>query len=251
MGSRHVVIITIISIAIIGVSFVTISAQQEYVIPSWVKVVAGFWAQDEISDTDFGEGLSFMIDQGIIQVPKIQSLENEINRLETENKNLKGNLAFLEIENSELKSKQGTVISSPTPIPVPSDPTEFNPYNSWEVTSVLNIGGIKVNINQFGFMEPNDEYFGLDMSVTYTRGGNPIELEMQNISIIDENGFVYVTSDSENKKFDGYYIEDRKRRSIMLFDNMSQDFNEIEIVISLNEKDFVDNPNTFTFRYKK
>ena len=51
---------------------IAISAQQSYEIPAWVKGVAGFWVEDKISDNEFGEGLSFLIDNEIIKVPKIQ-----------------------------------------------------------------------------------------------------------------------------------------------------------------------------------
>ncbi len=87
----------------------SVDAQGKYSIPAWVKGVAGFWAEDKISDQDFGEGLTFLIDQGIIKVPKIQSLENEIKRLENENKILKNGLEFYKKENAELKTKLGII----------------------------------------------------------------------------------------------------------------------------------------------
>jgi len=84
-------------VIIIAIAFVflfssaTIYAQSQYDIPAWVKGVAGFWAEDKITDAEFGEGLSFLIDSGIIKVPKIQELENKIALLEEENKQLRTN----------------------------------------------------------------------------------------------------------------------------------------------------------------
>lgn len=82
---------------------VSIYAQSQYDIPAWVKGVAGFWADEKITDSEFGEGLSFLIDSGIIKVPKIQELENDIRNLQTQNNNLLDNISVLENENNQLK----------------------------------------------------------------------------------------------------------------------------------------------------
>lgn len=93
----NVKVITVISILAVGfVSFSLIPvfapSHPEYIgyeIPSWVKGVAGFWAEDKISDQDFGEGLTFLIEQGIIKIPKIIELENQVAQLEAEIASLK------------------------------------------------------------------------------------------------------------------------------------------------------------------
>lgn len=94
---------------------IAISAQQQYEIPSWVKGVAGFWAEDKISDNDFGEGLTFLIENEIIQVPKVQELQSQVDQLKSENKNLKQNIANLENENSNLKFQINELKSTPSP----------------------------------------------------------------------------------------------------------------------------------------
>ncbi len=83
----------VLAISTIAITTFTIiaSGQEDYNIPSWVKEVAGFWVQGEITDSDFGESLSFLIDNEILKIPKIKSLQNEIERLESENKNLRRN----------------------------------------------------------------------------------------------------------------------------------------------------------------
>ena len=99
--------VIIISITVVFLfSSVSIYAQSQYDIPAWFKGVAGFWAEDKISDNEFGEGLSFLIDSGIIKVPKIQELENKI--------------AQLEDENAELRKIKGI----PRPEPPPTSPQE-------------------------------------------------------------------------------------------------------------------------------
>ena len=53
-------------------------------IPAWVKGVAGFWAEDKITDKEFIEALEFLIESDIIQTndPRVLSLENEVLKLE-------------------------------------------------------------------------------------------------------------------------------------------------------------------------
>lgn len=101
----------ILAILVIGVSvttFLSISAQQNYEIPAWVKSVAGFWVEDRISDQEFGEGLSFLIDNKIIRVPEIEKLQqensqlkNKVNELGNEVSRLEGELISEIIANQE------------------------------------------------------------------------------------------------------------------------------------------------------
>jgi len=136
---RHRITVIFVSVMILGtLSFSAINAQGQYSIPSWVKGVAGFWAEDKITDSDFGEGLSFLISEEIIKVPEMKSLKQEVAQLKTENKNLRGDLEFLEKENRELRSKQGTVISTPTPAPTPSDPLDVYAKNYPVIASAMN-----------------------------------------------------------------------------------------------------------------
>jgi len=89
---KKVLLFAVISVLIVSVSVTSISAQSQYEIPSWVKGIAGFWAEDKITDSEFGEGLSFLIDNDIIKVPLIQELQNENTLLKTENSELRAKL---------------------------------------------------------------------------------------------------------------------------------------------------------------
>lgn len=102
---KKLLAIATVLIIILGISVNSIFAQQNYDIPSWVKGVAGFWAEGKITDNEFGEGISFLISSDIIKIPEIESLQNQIIVLENENRNLKGKLDFLEKENTKLKSQ--------------------------------------------------------------------------------------------------------------------------------------------------
>lgn len=99
---RKIILVAILVISL-GVSITTISAQSNYEIPSWVKGMAGFWSEGKISDSEFGEGLTYLIDNNIVQVPKIKQLENRIVQLENENKALQSKL---DKTNSEYATKQ-------------------------------------------------------------------------------------------------------------------------------------------------
>ena len=108
MGNGLNLWIPVIAVAIFSISIISsVDAQGNYSIPAWVKGVAGFWAEDKITDQDFGEGLSFLIDQEIIKVPKILELENKI--------------AQLEAENAILKSQVGGTAPTPPTITVSTD----------------------------------------------------------------------------------------------------------------------------------
>jgi len=89
-----IIVSLIISITVAS----TVSAQGKYSIPAWVKGVAGFWAEDKITDDEFGEGLSFLIDNEIIRIPLIEELKNENIQLKNENDELKRKNLALETE---------------------------------------------------------------------------------------------------------------------------------------------------------
>ena len=98
-----------------GDAFTSISTLIQYDIPSWVKGVANFWAEGNISDSEFGEALSFLIANEIIKVPKIQELQNEITQLKAENSELRAKLNLPEPE------------PEPTPKPEPEPTPEPEP----------------------------------------------------------------------------------------------------------------------------
>ena len=89
----HWIAVIFVGVMILGtLAFSAINAQGQYSIPSWVKGVAGFWAEDKITDADFGEGLSFLINQEIIKVPEMESLKQRVAQLEAENAQLQSQL---------------------------------------------------------------------------------------------------------------------------------------------------------------
>ena len=89
---KKITFFTIIALLLVSISVTSVSAQNQYEIPSWVKGVAGFWSEGKISDADFGEGLAFLIDNEIIKIPKIQELQDKVSTLQSENANLRSKL---------------------------------------------------------------------------------------------------------------------------------------------------------------
>jgi len=80
----HWIAVTLVGVMIVGtLAFSAINAQGQYSIPSWVKGVAGFWAEDKITDADFGEALSFLISEGIIKIPEMELLKQKVVELES------------------------------------------------------------------------------------------------------------------------------------------------------------------------
>jgi len=63
-------IILIILFSLIGSSilFPNSSAQEEIQIPYWIKDVAGWWTNNEISEKEFLAGIEYLINNGIIQI---------------------------------------------------------------------------------------------------------------------------------------------------------------------------------------
>jgi len=52
-----------------GVPLIPMTASAAGEVPDWFKGVAGFWAEEKITTAEFLDGLEFLIDQEIIQVP--------------------------------------------------------------------------------------------------------------------------------------------------------------------------------------
>jgi hypothetical protein len=85
--------IPIILLALIVVIPQAVDGQSDYEIPSWIKKLASFWVNDEISDKEFGTSISYLIDKEVIQVPMMESLKQENTVLKNENAQLKASLA--------------------------------------------------------------------------------------------------------------------------------------------------------------
>jgi len=129
---------------------ITVSAQSTQ-IPEWVKGVANFWVEGNISDDEFGEAISFLIEQNIIQVKMANindlELQNKIKQLEFENVKLQAENNDLKNKNLELQSKpnQNSKITVPTNISGNFKlydllPTESDLSSEWKVIKSIEYG---------------------------------------------------------------------------------------------------------------
>ena len=57
------------------VVFPLAASAQSDAVPSWVKNTAGWWAEDQISETEFVNSIEYLIDSGIIQVSSQQGVD--------------------------------------------------------------------------------------------------------------------------------------------------------------------------------
>ena len=52
-----------------------LASAQETTIPNWLRNNAKWWAEDKIADSDFSQGIQYLINQGIMKVPIPQGSE--------------------------------------------------------------------------------------------------------------------------------------------------------------------------------
>jgi len=71
---KHTLII-ILFISLVGstilVSFPNSSGQMDKQLPNWIKTVAGWWANNEVSETEFLSGIEYLINNNIISLTSI------------------------------------------------------------------------------------------------------------------------------------------------------------------------------------
>jgi len=58
----------IISVIVMGIFLLSVTAYAQSSIPAWIKNTAGWWANDEISETEFVNAMQFLINEQIIHV---------------------------------------------------------------------------------------------------------------------------------------------------------------------------------------
>ena len=174
------VIIIAIAVLIVSVSITSISAQTQSDIPSWVKGVADFWVKGNISDNEFGEAISFLIEQEILNVEIPQQannleLEHKISQLESENTKLRLENTNLKNENSKLQSESNSInpsnqdpITQKEPSTVKSKdirdllPNESDIGKKWKI---FDTGTLTANSKTFHFETGRVSNYSKDVSI--------------------------------------------------------------------------------------
>jgi len=75
---------TIVSLVLISGVFVIFPYAFADEIPAWVKGIANFWVEGNISDTEFGDAIVFLIEQDIIKLDLLENLKLQVAQLERE-----------------------------------------------------------------------------------------------------------------------------------------------------------------------
>ena len=71
-------IASIIIVLVIGVGLFSNVSADENLIPQWIKNIAKFWSEGNISDSEFVGALQFMVENDIIQIPEnAESIEDK------------------------------------------------------------------------------------------------------------------------------------------------------------------------------
>jgi len=74
-------IVSVFTISSIFMIFPYASADE---IPGWVKGVANFWVEGNISDKEFGDAIVFLIESDIIKLDLLEDLKQQVTQLEIE-----------------------------------------------------------------------------------------------------------------------------------------------------------------------
>ncbi len=63
------------------ISLWQVTYEQELGIPTWIKNNARWWSEGKVADTDFIQGIQYLIQHGIMKIPHNQSISNSSNQI--------------------------------------------------------------------------------------------------------------------------------------------------------------------------
>ena len=74
-------------IVLIGFStMVSFGEEDQFSIPNWIKETAGFWSQNKVSDSDFLNSMTYLINNELLYIEEFENVKIENELLKTENK---------------------------------------------------------------------------------------------------------------------------------------------------------------------
>jgi len=190
-------IILAIFVVSASVTILSISAQESQ-IPAWVKGVANFWVEGNISDGEFGEAITFLIEQNIIRVAMPNTadntdLKNKISQLESENTRLENQISVYKLQNSKLQSEIDNIQDSDYTV----DNERVVPYeaNKIQVNVKGRAGPFEIEVTDAGYSWFNDddgnpeELFRVSVKVTNIRHGNSVTYAPTIINLVSPGGY--------------------------------------------------------------
>ena len=73
--TKSIAICAVVLSAIVGISAISTVDAQSNSVPSWIKNIAGFWADGQTTDADFLNAIEYLVDNGLIKAGGSQSLD--------------------------------------------------------------------------------------------------------------------------------------------------------------------------------
>ena len=73
---KKILLFAVISVLIVSVSVTSISAQSQPDIPDWIKNIAQFWVNDQISNKEFMSALQFLVENKMLIIPEKDVLDD-------------------------------------------------------------------------------------------------------------------------------------------------------------------------------
>jgi len=140
---------------------------QSTTVPTWIQNVANFWSNGEVSDDEFVNAMTFLVEEGIMDLPNVVSpveAQTITSSLEDMNERLE------KIE--EQKAVVGTTIA-PSPVEPPEDTTYPYTFAICPADKVRHFDKIQFKLK-------------LDKSVSSVKGYNPLSSQFNNIVILEE-----------------------------------------------------------------
>ena len=157
-------------LSLIIISSVGFAYSQNDTIPSWIKGVAGFWAEDKVTDQEFIEALEFLLESNVIQIDdsqKVQELEKENQELKLEISKLK------QLESSSNKTVHLTDKMKLDPLNVLDGFKQALPENVkmhiQPVKSIYTVGDVIQIIGKIDLLDPE--------KMEYDLGGNRLDMK--------------------------------------------------------------------------
>lgn len=87
MQKTTILIAVIVAITLTGLTIFLQASSQNYNIPTWVKNNAGWWAEGKIGDSDFVNGIKYLIEQKIMVIPETKQVSKSSEGIPTWIKN--------------------------------------------------------------------------------------------------------------------------------------------------------------------
>ena len=66
-------LLSVLVVSLVGILMAPVVSSQQATIPAWIKNNAGWWADGQIPDSAFLQGIQFLIKEGIMVIPATET----------------------------------------------------------------------------------------------------------------------------------------------------------------------------------